>query len=78
MKTIDSSERIIFPGVGAAGAAMDSLKRLGLDSAIKQAVIDGKPILGICLGTQIIMEYSEENETPCLKIIDGNPKMAAG
>jgi glutamine amidotransferase len=71
MKTIDSSERIIFPGVGAAGAAMDSLKRLGLDSAIKQAVIDGKPILGICLGTQIIMEYSEENETPCLKIIDG-------
>ncbi len=71
IKTIDSSERIIFPGVGAAGAAMNSLKRLGLDSVIKQAVIDGKPILGICLGTQIIMEYSEENETPCLKIIDG-------
>lgn len=71
VKTIDSSERIIFPGVGAAGAAMNSLKRLGLDSVIKQAVIDGKPILGICLGTQIIMEYSEENETPCLKIIDG-------
>ncbi len=71
IKTIDSSERIIFPGVGAAGAAMDSLKRLGLDLAIKQAVVDGKPMLGICLGTQIIMEYSEENETPCLKIIDG-------
>jgi len=71
IKIIDGSERIIFPGVGAAGAAMDSLKRLGLDSAIKQAVVDGKPILGICLGTQIIMEYSEENETPCLKIIDG-------
>ncbi len=71
IKTIAGSERIIFPGVGAAGAAMDSLKRLGLDSAIKQAVIDGKPILGICLGTQIIMEYSEENETACLKIIDG-------
>jgi len=71
IKTIAGSERIIFPGVGAAGAAMDSLKRLGLDSTIKQAVIDGKPILGICLGTQIIMEYSEENETACLKIIDG-------
>jgi glutamine amidotransferase len=71
IKTIAGSERIIFPGVGAAGAAMDSLKRLGLDSAIKQAVIDGKPILGICLGTQIIMEYSKENETACLKIIDG-------
>ena len=71
IKTIDSSERIIFPGVGAAGAAMDSLKRFGLDSVINQAVVDGKPILGICLGTQIIMEYSEENETPCLKIIDG-------
>jgi glutamine amidotransferase len=71
IKTIAGSERIIFPGVGAAGAAMNSLKRLGLDLVIKQAVIDGKPILGICLGTQIIMEYSEENETPCLKIIDG-------
>jgi glutamine amidotransferase len=71
IKTIDSSERIIIPGVGAAGAAMGSLKRLGLDLVIKQAVIYGKPILGICLGTQIIMEYSEENETPCLKIIDG-------
>jgi glutamine amidotransferase len=71
LKTIDGSERIIFPGVGAAGAAMDSLKRLGLDSLIKQAVAGGKPMLGICLGTQIIMEYSEENETSCLKIIDG-------
>ena len=71
IKTIAGSERIIFPGVGAAGTAMNSLKRLGLDSAIKRALIEGKPILGICLGTQIIMEYSEENETHCLNIIKG-------
>jgi glutamine amidotransferase len=68
---IDRAERIIFPGVGAAGSAMESIKRLGLDKAIKDAFSSGKPVLGICLGTQIIMEYSEENDTDCLGIIGG-------
>ncbi|MFO7666344.1 MAG: imidazole glycerol phosphate synthase subunit HisH [Desulfobacterales bacterium] len=68
---IDKAERIIFPGVGAAGSAMESVKRLGLDIAIKEAFSSGKPILGICIGTQIIMEYSEENNTKCLGIIGG-------
>lgn len=71
VREIARAERIIFPGVGAAGSAMASLKRLGLDTAIKTAFKDGKPILGICLGTQIIMGHSEENDTPCLGIIDG-------
>jgi imidazole glycerol-phosphate synthase subunit HisH len=68
---IEKSDRIIFPGVGAAGSAMESLKRLFLDKAITDAFIRGKPILGICLGTQIILSYSEENQTPCLGLIDG-------
>lgn len=70
-KEINKSERVIFPGVGAAGSAMESIKRLGLDKAIKDALLSGKPILGICLGTQIIMEYSEENNTKCIGIIGG-------
>jgi len=70
-KEIGKAERIIFPGVGAAGSAMESIKRLGLDEAIKEAFSSGKPVLGICLGTQIIMEYSEENDTECLGIIGG-------
>ena len=65
------AERIIFPGVGAAGSAMFDLMRLKLDRALVEAYGRGKPILGICLGTQIVMERSEENQTPCLGIIKG-------
>jgi glutamine amidotransferase len=68
---IRSADRVIFPGVGAAGSAMTSLKRLGIDIALHEAFSQGKPMLGICLGTQIIMGFSEENQTPCLGIIPG-------
>jgi glutamine amidotransferase len=68
---LERSDRIIFPGVGAAGSAMDSLKQRQLHTAIWDAFKRGKPILGICLGTQIIMNYSEENNTPCIGIIEG-------
>jgi glutamine amidotransferase len=68
---IKGADRIIFPGVGAAGAAMESLQRSGLDTLIKEELARGKPILGICLGTQIILSYSDENDTPCLGILGG-------
>jgi glutamine amidotransferase len=68
---IKAAERIIFPGVGAAGAAMESLQRSGLDVVIKEALAEGKPILGICLGSQIILTHSEENSTACLGILGG-------
>jgi len=71
VETIRSADRIIFPGVGAAGSAMTSLKRLGIDAELQETFNQGKPMLGICLGTQIIMGYSEENQTPCLGIIPG-------
>ncbi len=66
-----AAERVIFPGVGAAGTAMFDLMRLKLDTALVEAFGRGKPILGICLGTQIVMERSEENQTRCLGIIQG-------
>jgi imidazole glycerol-phosphate synthase subunit HisH len=68
---IARADRIIFPGVGAAGSAMESIRRLGVDKAIKEAFLSGKPVLGICIGTQIIMDYSEENDTTCMGIIRG-------
>jgi glutamine amidotransferase len=68
---LGKSERIIFPGVGAAGKAMLHLRCLGLDQALREAYEEGKPILGICLGTQIIMERSDENDTVCLGLIGG-------
>jgi glutamine amidotransferase len=63
--------RIIFPGVGAAGKAMSDLKRLALDEALRASYREGKPILGICLGIQIIMERSQENDTRCLGLVKG-------
>jgi imidazole glycerol-phosphate synthase subunit HisH len=68
------AERIIFPGVGAAGAAMASLRQRGLDAALCDEFAAGKPLLGICLGSQIIMGSSEENDTPCLGILPGRVK----
>lgn len=68
---LTDADRIIFPGVGAASAAMENLKRTGLDKALKQAFDSGIPILGICLGAQIILDSSEEGDTPCLGFITG-------
>ena len=64
-------ERIIFPGVGHAGAAMAILKARGLDAALQDAFARGVPILGICLGAQIVLTHSEEGDTPCLDLIPG-------
>lgn len=69
--TIVGSERIIFPGVGAAGQAIKDLKSQNLDRAIKESFYERKPILGICLGTQIIMDKSHENNTKCLGLVKG-------
>ncbi len=66
------AERVIFPGVGAAASAMDTLNKTGLDQAFREVVEKGIPSLGICIGCQIILDHSEESDTPCLGIIPGN------
>ncbi len=58
---IIAADRVIFPGVGSAGAAMQNIRTLGLADVLRQVVQRGTPFLGICLGTQIIFEASEEN-----------------
>jgi len=69
-----SSDRVIFPGVGAAGAAMEMIQSLNIDGIIRQVIDQGKPFLGICLGAQIILDSSEENESMCLGVISGIAK----
>ena len=69
--TLQEATHLIFPGVGAAGEAMTHLRQTHLDRYIRQWVCTGKPMLGICLGTQVIFEHSEENDTVCLGIIHG-------
>ena len=65
------SERVIFPGVGAAASAMETLTKTGLDDALRKAVAKKIPVLGICIGAQIILEKSEESDVKCLGIIPG-------
>ena len=56
-----ASDRIILPGVGAFGDAMEKIRRYGLEDVIRKAVDGGTPFLGICLGLQLIFESSEES-----------------
>jgi glutamine amidotransferase len=66
--TISSADRVILPGVGAAGAAMSRLHELGLYECIRQL---RQPVLGICLGMQLLFEKSDEDGVLCLGIIPG-------
>jgi imidazole glycerol-phosphate synthase subunit HisH len=68
---LKNAERIIFPGVGAAPTAMENVTRTGLAAALKEAFAAGIPILGICIGAQIVLDRSEEGDTRCLGIIPG-------
>ena len=64
---IRSSDRVIFPGVGEASTAMNYLKERSLDGVIRNLK---QPVLGICLGMQLMCRYSEENATYCLGIFN--------
>lgn len=57
-----SADRVILPGVGSFGDAMEKLEKFGLVEVIKEIVGKGVPFLGICLGLQLIFESSEESE----------------
>jgi len=65
------SDAVVFPGVGAAGSAMDRLGQLGLVDAIAYVVDDGRPFLGICLGMQLLFEQQEEGNTHGLGLLSG-------
>jgi glutamine amidotransferase len=70
---ICAADRVILPGVGAAGATMDNLRRLELDYVLRDRVIAaGKPFLGICIGIQILMDRSEEDHARCLGVVAGD------
>ena len=68
---VSRCDGIVFPGVGAAGQAMRELRTRGLDEAIRKGMAAGTPILGICLGSQIVLEKSEEDDSRCLGLIAG-------
>jgi imidazole glycerol-phosphate synthase subunit HisH len=67
-----NAEKVIFPGVGEASSAMNYLRERGLDKII---ISFKKPVLGICLGLQLMCRYSEEGDTECLGIFDSDVRL---
>ncbi|MCS7019401.1 MAG: imidazole glycerol phosphate synthase subunit HisH [Cytophagales bacterium] len=66
-EVLQSADKVIFPGVGEASTAMSYLKARGLDTVIKNL---RQPVLGICIGLQLLCQHSEENNTTCMGIFD--------
>jgi imidazole glycerol-phosphate synthase subunit HisH len=63
---------VIFPGVGAAADAMQSLQESGLDEAIREVIREGQPVFAICVGMQVLMSSTEEGGwNECLGVIPG-------
>lgn len=73
--TIRSADKVIFPGVGEASSAMNYLNEKGLDTIIKDLK---QPVLAICLGMQLLADFSEENDTKCLGILPYRVRRFAG
>lgn len=72
------ADHVVFPGQGAARDCMAELARLGLDEVVKEAV-KTKPFLGICMGLQVLLDFSEEGGgTPCLGVLPGRVQRFPG
>ena len=69
------ADRLIFPGVGHAKTAMDTLASTGLAEAVRTVVTRGVPVLGICVGAQLVLESSEEGPTPGLGFLPGHTRL---
>lgn len=74
-RELQRADKVIFPGVGEASTAMNYLKERGLDKVLSELK---QPVLGICLGMQLMCRYSEENDTPCLGIFEEEVKLFPG
>lgn len=72
---IGRASGLVLPGVGAASAGMERLRARGLEPVIRDAALSGKPVLGLCLGMQLLFEQSEEGDVPCLGLIPGTVRL---
>lgn len=73
-RRVANAERIIFPGVGHARSCMDTLQKTGLAQAVRDAFSRGTPILGICVGAQLLLDGSDEGDTPGLGLMSGQTR----
>ena len=71
---VDRADRLVFPGVGEARAAMTVLRDTGLDEAVASFYRSGRPLLGICIGCQVALDRSEERDATCLGLVRGESR----
>ena len=71
---VANAPALVLPGQGASPPAMAALNANGLADAVREAIHQGKPFFGVCLGLQLLMEWSEEGDTECLGILPGTTK----
>lgn len=69
---IVAAQAVVLPGVGAAGEAMRRMRASGMDAALRDTVAAGRPLLGVCLGMQLLFERLEEDETEGLALLAGD------
>ena len=74
VKDIEKATGLVLPGVGSATEGMKNLRKSGLNKVILKQIKLKKPILGICLGMQLLFFLSEEGNTECLNVIEGKVK----
>ena len=76
---IERARGLVLPGIGAASAGMEQIRRRGLEEPLRRCVERGKPLLGLCLGMQLLFDRSEEGGgVPCLGIVPGTVRLLSG
>lgn len=71
-RDVERAPAVILPGVGAAGQIMGSLRRLGMDEAVTDFIASGRPFLGVCMGMQVLFDWSDEDGgQECLGVLPG-------
>ena len=71
---LDSADAVVLPGVGSGPAAMAALQQRGFVQPLQDYLASGRPFLGVCLGLQLLMDRTDEGDTPCLGVIPGEVK----
>ena len=73
-KELEDADGLVLPGVGSGPAAMEALRQRDLVQSLREYVDSGRPFLGVCLGLQLLMDWTDEGDAPCLGIIPGQVK----
>ncbi len=74
-EVIRQADGVVLPGVGSASAGMERLRERGLDEVVVEVARSGRPLLGLCLGMQLLFEHSEEGDTTCLGVLPGDVRL---